>query len=213
MQTRRTVCRAIVLLGFCVALCQAADQNPPAFYFDGKRVFVGMPQAEAVASLSSCCKLLPPAESWVEKRPVAAGTMPGHFIVTKESSERILGGIFFSSGKVARVTRPPAEEVDTWNDDVVGFARAIKRSLLADTGSGTTVVVSGRHERMSNAESDVVSFSFPNGRGIELHIGTLDKPDTNTNKTLSRRPLNQRDSRRKPASWPTIEQTGVETTT
>ncbi len=83
---------------------------------------------------------------------------------------------------MVRITRPLAEGVDTWNDDVVGFARAIKRSLQAESDAETTILVSVRHERISNAETDVVSFSFPNGRGIELHVGTLDKPDTYTNK-------------------------------
>ena len=52
--------------------------------------------------------------------------MVGHFIFSKEDSpQRILGAIYFSGGKVVRVTPPLAEEVDGHNDDVVGFARAI----------------------------------------------------------------------------------------
>jgi hypothetical protein len=114
-----------------------------------------------------------------EKRPAAQGVMLGHMIFPKEEPPQdIFGAIFFSGGKVVRVTRPLAKEVDTSNNDVVGFARAIKRSLPADSDTETTtVVVSVRHEHGSNAESEVVSFSFPGGRGIELRIGTLDKPD------------------------------------
>jgi hypothetical protein len=168
-----------LLLGFCVALCSAADERPPVFYFGGKRLFVGMPKSEAVAALSTCCELSPPAASEVEKQPAPVGTLVGHMILTKEESPKnILGAIYCSVGKVLRLTRPLAEEVDPWNDDVVGFARAIKRSLPAESDAGTTVLVSVRHERITNAESDVVSLVFPNGRGIELHIGTLDKPNT-----------------------------------
>lgn len=53
-------------------------------------------------------------------------------------------------------------------------------STMGDSES--TVRVSVRHERMSNAESDVLSLSFPNGRGIKIQIGTLDKPNPHTNK-------------------------------
>ena len=109
--------------------------------------------------------------------------MAGHFILSKdESPQRILGGIYFSGGIVLRVTRPIAEEVDTSNDDVVGFARAIKRSLAAEGTTETTAIVAIRHERMSNAESDVVLLTLSDGRGIEIHIGTLDKPNAYTDK-------------------------------
>ena len=39
----------------------------------------------------------------------------------------------------------------------------------------TTVRVSVLHERMSNGQSDALSLTFPNGRGIRIRIGTLDK--------------------------------------
>jgi len=109
--------------------------------------------------------------------------MLGHFILSKEeSSQRILGYILFSGGKVQRVTRPLAEEVDGYSDDVVGFARAIKRWLAAEGHTETTAIVTIRHERISNAESDVVLLTLRDGRGIEMHIGTLDKPNTYTEK-------------------------------
>jgi len=162
----------------------AVDKKPPVFVFGGRPLHAGMSQREAVASLSACCKLSPPAESEVEGQPAPAGTAVGHFILPKEElPRRILGTVYFSGGKVARVTRPLDDEVDSYSDDVVAFARALKRSISAETGdSDTTVLISLRHERVSNGESDVVSFVFLDGRGIELHVGTLDKPEELTNK-------------------------------
>jgi hypothetical protein len=74
------------------------------------------------------------------------------------------------------------KEVDGYNDDVVGFARAIKRSLAAEGDAEMTAIVSIRHERISNAESDVVLLTLRDGPGIEIHIGTLDKPNALTDK-------------------------------
>lgn len=179
--------RAMVFLGLvfmsCLVMSVAADEKPPTFFFGGQQVYAGMSKQEAVAVLSRCCKLSPPAESDVETRPAPPGVMSGHFILPKEESRQIiLGGIYFSGGKVLRVTRPLAEEIDTSSDDVVGFARAIERSLAAEGDSEMSALVSIRHEHMSNAESDVVLFSLRDGRGIEIHIGTLDKPNTYTGK-------------------------------
>lgn len=182
---KRNIFLGIVLLVLVLPII--ADQKPPVFVFGGKQFYVGMPRHEAVTFLSACCKLSPPAEGAVEKEsvPVPEGMMLGHMILPKEEpAQRILGAIYFSGGKVARITRPMAEDVDTYDDDLVGFARAIKRTLVAETSaSGTSIlVVSVQHERIGNAESDVVFFVFPNGHGIELHIGTLDKPNIVTNK-------------------------------
>jgi hypothetical protein len=150
------------------------------FIFGGKQLYVGMFKREAVAALSGCCKLSPPGESDLEKLPVREGVIFGHMILpNEESPQRILGSIYFSGGKVLRITRPLAEEVDTYNGDLVAFMRAIRRFLPEGE---TTVVISVKQERISNAQSDVVSFSLPNGRGIELHIGTLDKPFTGNDK-------------------------------
>jgi hypothetical protein len=180
MQKGSTILLGFVLFTSWLVLSLAADQKRPVFSFGGKQLYVGMSKHDAVAALSDCCKLSPPSESHIEKQPAPEGVILGHMILPKEeSSPRILGVVYFSGEKVLRVTRPLAEDVDTWNEDVVGFARAFKRSL-PDTE--TTAVVSVRHERVSNAESDVVSFLFPNGRGVEVHIGTLDKPDSHTNK-------------------------------
>jgi hypothetical protein len=182
---KRTMCLlGFVLVETCLVLQLIADQKPPVFVFGGNRLYVGMPKHEAVASLSACCKLSPPAESEVETQPAPGGMMPGHFIVPKEESpQRILGSVYFSGGKIIRITRPLDGDVDTSSDDVVGFARALKRSISTETAdSETAVLLSVRHERTDNAESDVVFLRFRSGRGIELHIGTLDKANTRTDK-------------------------------
>jgi len=46
----------------------------------------------------------------------------------------------------------------------------------ATGNSETTVHISVRHSRTSNADSEVLSLSFPNGRGVRLTIVTMDKP-------------------------------------
>ena len=38
-------------------------------------------------------------------------------------------------------------------------------------------MVSVKHERVSNAEWDVLRLVFANGRRLEFHIGTLDTPN------------------------------------
>jgi len=184
MHMRTSGLLGFVLFHCCLLSSQAVAPQPPAFFFGGRQVYVGMSQQEAVVTLSHCCVLSPPVESGVEKRPAPAGMTLGHMILPKEEPPQdIFGTIFFHDGKVSRITRPLAKEVDTSNEDVVAFARAIERSLL---GAGrvvtqTTVTVSVAHERATNAESEVVSFSLSDGRGIELRIGTLDKSDPDMN--------------------------------
>jgi hypothetical protein len=78
--------------------------------------------------------------------------------------------------------KPIANDVDTYNEDLAAFTRALKRVLEKDAGIVRTATISVQHEKMSNAESDIILINFPDGRGIELHIGTLDKPDRFTNK-------------------------------
>lgn len=171
---RTTILLAGILLLTAVG---TAQDKQSVFYFGSKRVLVGMPKAEAVAALSACCKLSPPAEE--ENRQVFAdiGRLPAHFILSKDE-QRILGSISFLGGKVVSVSRPLGEEeYAPWNEDVVGFARALYRAMSPTTGeSDATVYLSVRHERASNAETEVLSLSFPNGRGIRLNIIRLDKP-------------------------------------
>jgi hypothetical protein len=65
-----------------------------------------MPKQEAVTLLAECCKLSPPADSDVEKQNATAGHLLGHMILPKtEPPDRILGTIFFESGKVAQINR------------------------------------------------------------------------------------------------------------
>jgi hypothetical protein len=69
------------------------------------------------------------------------------------------------------------------HEDLVAFTRALKRVLQNDTGDFERKAnISVQHEKVSNAESDVISITFPDGRGIELHVGTLDNPNQLTKK-------------------------------
>jgi len=164
-----------------LALPLVADQRP-YFVFGGKQFYVGMSMSEAVRLLSLCCELSPPVEANTENNPLTA--RGGHFIWKKNGTETsILGGIFFADQKVTRMTKPMADDVDFSNEDLVAFVRALKRVLKNDAGDfERTARISVRHEKATNAESDVISITFPDGRGIELHIGTLDKPNELTNK-------------------------------
>jgi hypothetical protein len=58
----------------------------------------------------------------------------------------------------------------------------MKRAL--PEGEPSTALISVQHEPTNNAETDILLFSFRNGKGIELRIGTLDKSSEgmNTNK-------------------------------
>jgi hypothetical protein len=172
MQKRNAHILGLVVFGSSVLFSQSGDLNPPVFYFGGKQVYAGMPKGEALATLSVCCKLSPPAEPDVDKRPHPADRMLGHFILPREESQQvILGAIYFLNGRVARISRDLSQNFDTFNTDLVTFMRAFKRSV---PDGETSAVVSLRHERMSNAESQVLTFVFPNGRGLEVHVATLD---------------------------------------
>jgi hypothetical protein len=172
----RVALTAVVLLSGAVL---AAQDKPAEFYFGGKRIFVGMPQVEALSALSTCCRLSPNTVTVTQRQALAkVGKMAGQMILPKDESEtRILATIFFGSGKVVSLTRPLGEEAYVpWNEDVLGFARTLQRALSPSTGdSDTTVRISVRHERSSNAETEVLSLAFSNGRGVRFNIIRLDK--------------------------------------
>ncbi len=174
---------SLIAFVLCVlmVLPLAADQKP-FFVFGGKQLYVGMSMSEALRFLSECCRLSPPIEASTEKNPLTA--RGGHFIVKKgETETSMLGGIFFADQKVTRLTRPIAADVDFSNEDLVAFTRALKRVLQNDAGDvARTAVISVQHEKVTNAESDLVTIKFSDGRGIELHIGTLDTPNDLTRK-------------------------------
>ena len=180
MKCRRT--RVVTLLSLLVPLLSLASDQRSSFTFGGKQFYIGMSMSEAVQLFSDCCQLSPPIKAKIEKDPLTANG--GHFILEKEGTEtKIVGTVFFSDQRVTSMSRPIAEEVDTSNDDLVAFTRALKRVLQNDAGdTGRAATISVQHERFSNAESDLISIKFPDGRGIELEVGTLDRADARTNK-------------------------------
>lgn len=186
--------RRLKAVALCVALCASlilllttaiiAQDRQPVFSFGAARLFAGMPKADAVASLSACCKLSPPAEE--ERGLLAAdslGRMSGHFIVSKDGEARLLGEVFFVGGKVEMVTRPLGDEdYPSWSEDAVGFARAFYRALAPISGvsESKTVYLSVEHERAKNADTEILSLAFPDGRGVRFNLIHLDKPLPNT---------------------------------
>jgi hypothetical protein len=179
------MCKQFLLACLVVsfALSLSADQTP-AFYFGGKRLFVGMPKADALVELSDCCRLSPPPDSNERQTAPYKDKMLGHFIFSKDGSpSRMLGTIFFADGKVVRITRPlDADKFDPQSDDVVALARSLDRSLESATGDSQTVTVTVRHDRASNGAADILTFAFPNGRAVVLQTMTLDTPSTDTGK-------------------------------
>jgi hypothetical protein len=180
MSNRKKSFVALLLLAVLVVPL-TADQRP-SFVFGGKQFYVGMSMSEAVRLLSACCRLSPPIDASTEKLPLTASG--GHFIWKEDGTETsILGGIFFADQKVTRLTKPIADDVDFSNEDLVAFTRALKRVLHNDAGEfERTAKISVQHEKANNAEADLISITFPDGRGIELHVGTLDKPNALTGK-------------------------------
>lgn len=174
----------IVALGFCIVFPLSAGQKPPEFYFGGHSLNVGMSESDALAAISACCTLVPPVNPWDEAESGSTGMVGGHFIRPKEGPPYgFLGSIFFQNRRVSRITRPLDENFDGYNDDVVRVARALYRAVAPTTGdSSVTVSLSVQHVRMTNAEEDILSLSFPNGREIELQVVTLDNPDKTTKK-------------------------------
>jgi hypothetical protein len=86
----RVALTAVVLLSGAIL---AAQDKPAEFYFGGKRINVGMSQTEALALLSTCCKLSPATVTDAQRKTFAkVGKMVGQFILPKDESEpRILG--------------------------------------------------------------------------------------------------------------------------
>jgi hypothetical protein len=168
---------AALSLGFVVLVAQ---DRPAEFYFGGNRVYVGMPEPEAIKMLSVCCRLSPEQITTSQKEAAAKlGRNLSQFIVPKEEpSSRILGTISFDRGRVTGATRPLGQEAYVpWDQDVVSFARTLQRSLSPVSGDAQkTAHVSVHHERSTNGESEILSISFTNGRGLRLQIITLDKP-------------------------------------
>lgn len=145
------------------------DPIQQAFYFGGQRIYVGLSQIKATMALSSCCELSPKE---IKPIPIPGKGAPGQFILSKDHNE-ILGSIWFSEGKVSRVSRDLAVNVDSYSQDLVSFMKILKRSLPEGTNEA---VVTIKHKSMSNGDSDEITIVFPDGHGIELEIVTLDTP-------------------------------------
>ena len=160
----------LALSNSCAPLSQQDHARPAGLYVNGKEFHVGLAEQVALAELADCCKLSPPPESTGSG---AASPSGGFFILPKkESPQPILGAIWFRDHKVVSVSRELADNVDTSSDDLVAFMKAFKRSLP----EGSTMAVVGvKHEQASNAESDVLTLSLPDGHSIVIRIVTLDK--------------------------------------
>jgi hypothetical protein len=177
MTRRKSTVTAFMLLVLLV-LPLAADQKP-SFVFGGKQIFIGMTMSEAVQLLSDCCLLSPPMGNKIEEKRVHGG----HFIAKKDQPEVPLGTIYFDNHEVARMTKPIANDVDFSSDDLVAFTRAVKRVLQNDAGdAGRRATITVVKNKANNAEADKVLIKFDDGRGIEINVGTLDKPNQLTNR-------------------------------
>lgn len=173
MQNRALGRLAILLLATFPVFSQSnPDHDRAVFHFGNKQLYVGMARRDALTALSYCCRLSPPVDPSIEQQPTAISS---HFIILQgESSQPMLGAVYFSGGKVVRISHELASDVDMSEENLVTFVRAFKRALPEGSSSA---VVTVRHEAASNADSDVMTIVFTNGRGVELRIGILDTPD------------------------------------
>ena len=176
MTRRKSNISAFVLL-VLVVLPLSADERQ-SFVFRGKQIFIGMSMSEAVQVLSDCCRLSPPIQKKTEENALAARSV--HNIREKGESEVIIGSIEFANQQVVRLTKLFAEDVefDASSKDLVAFIGRLKRVLQSDAGDvGRTATIAVMKAKFGNGEIDRVLITFDNGRGIEIRIGTFDKPN------------------------------------
>jgi hypothetical protein len=166
----------ILAIAVVMVLPLSAGQKPPELYFGGQRLTLGMRVSDVVVATSACCKISPPLNP--------SDTGEGHFITPKDSSSsQLFGTVWFRDGKLSRISRSIDSEFDGYNEDAVHLARALQRALASTAGdSSSTMFLSVQHTRATNGAGDTISLSFPNGRGIELQVITLDNPDKSSNK-------------------------------
>jgi hypothetical protein len=88
----------------------------------------------------------------------------------------MLGGIFFSNGRVVRITRGLNDDFDEHGDDVVAFVRVLKRTLASYGEHPMSAVVAVQRQSMEDGESDVIFIKLSDGRGIQIELATTDKP-------------------------------------
>jgi hypothetical protein len=169
---------AFALVGLSIALPLGAGQDSPTIYFGSHRLFIGMAQTDAMAQLSTCCKVSSPASADMERSAAEKGEVLSRFILSNDGPEKhIIGTISFSDGKVSRVSRGLDEQLNPVSADAIALGRALDRNLIQNPNGGPAIVfVSTRHERAMNGESEFLTFAFPNGRIVELRIITLDTP-------------------------------------
>lgn len=153
----------------------------PTFYFGGRAFHVGMSQDVAARAFDECCVLSPPLSAGIERQPAVHGRLLGHLILLKgEKNQESVGTVTFSGNVIVGMTRTlGGDEINPSSEDVVAFAKALRRAL---PDSETTATVSVRHEHASNGNSDVVLISFPDGRGVAMTLVTLDRPFEGTTK-------------------------------
>jgi hypothetical protein len=161
---------ALALLESGALLSQTTNHKLSGFNFNGKNFQLGMPEREAMAKLSECCKLSPPPKEGADLDP----STHGYYVFAKEGTgfSQSMGGIWFKEQRVVSLSHDLTSNVDTSNDDLVSFMRVLKRSLPQER---TGVVVGVHHEQASNAESDLMTFDFPDGRRITIGVVTLDR--------------------------------------
>lgn len=166
MPKQFSIFMALVLFNSFAVFSQPSIQKSTGLYINGKEFHIGMTEQSALAELSDCCELSPPAAKSTNN------PSGGYFVLPKNPPQTIIGAIWFRDQKVVSVSRELADNVDTSSDDLVAFMRAFKRTLPDGV---TSAIVGVKHEQASNAETDVITLSLSNGHSIVIRIGTLDK--------------------------------------
>ena len=84
-------------------------------------------------------------------------------------------------GKVTRITRPRDRKVSPESVAAVALGRLMIRALSQREGDlSSTIQVTTQHQRLANGESETLLLSYPNRKGVELKILTLDTPSPAT---------------------------------
>lgn len=143
-------------LATVVLVSASFAQGVETMVVGGQILQVGMSRAEALAKLSACCQLI--------------GANDSFFVHSKGGD--LLGGVWFSEGRVSRVRRERAYSSAL---ETSRLALALFRAVSERLPSGSsTAVVEAVATEMSNGTDRAVTIRFPNGRSLTLSVGGPD---------------------------------------
>lgn len=159
---RVSTSRRFVMAGTLVSVLAIGSFAQPVdmMVVGGQALRVGMSREEAIAKLRVCCELTGGGDSF--------------FIQSKTGPPfELLGGIWFSQGRVSRI-RPDRSYSD--DREVAGFGLALFRITSELTQSGPSQAVIGTATtELSNGTERTITIQFANGRVLTVSALNPDK--------------------------------------